>query len=477
MQYDEYLTEAQIKSCLLHRTIKRWAYAKHDQDKYTDSDLQKWEKHKKEKWAKDKLDKVASGEIVINVTHKEKHWHLALECSPAVDHTKIAEWLGIEPQYVDCAKGIGAFIDCVEYLTHESDKEQAMGKFRYSDSCVVSNFAWRDAVDKKRERRLKYGKDLNEKDDLRNRVLHEGMTLKEVQTKFPAFYTDDMTYLKKCRLEYITKVAPMPKSRINYYVTGKSGYGKSLVSRALARSLVSRDGSVPDDEIFFVVGSNQTTFEGYDGQPIIIWDDCRAFTLLEKLGGRENVLNVFDLFPVDVKQNIKYGSVRLINTINIVNSIQPWAEFLDALCGEYQDSKGNLHKVEDKTQSYRRFPFFIVVHEKDFTLGMNKGIYYGNSNFTEFEELNNIQGNMRAIASRCGDNLALRDRVNRQALSPVTDKYDEVKGRLEHQQEGTEEDILKEFANVGTVGEKTTDNEEQATPDPFGYDMFKDIEE
>lgn len=471
MQYEKYLSEDKIKEALLHRTIKRWAYAYHDKDKYTDSDYLKWQEkaekieamNKKLKaenqiknWAQEKLDEVAAGTIVINQTPKGNHWHIVLSCESALEVSTIARWFGIEQNYIDCPKGAGAFVDCVEYLTHESIKEQAMGKYRYSDECVCSNFEWRDEVDKKQARRLKYGKDLNDKDAFRNQVLHEGVTLKHIAEKYPAYYTDDMAYLKKCRLEYISRTADMPKSRINYYVTGKSGYGKSLVSRALARSLVDRDGMMADDEIFFIVGSNQTTFEGYDGQPVIIWDDCRAFTLLEKLGGRENVFNVFDLFPMDVKQNIKYGAVRLINSINIVNSVQPWGEFLDALCGEYEDKNGNKRKVEDKTQSYRRFPFFIVVHEKDFELGMNKGIYYGDGNFTEFETLKGIQGNMRYIASRAGDNFALRDKINRQALSSVTVKYDEVKGKLEHHQQGTDEEILEEFKDVGTVAEQQT---------------------
>lgn len=476
MQYEQYLDEQKIKDALLHRSIKRWAYAYHDKDKYTDSDYLKWQE-KAEKieamnkkltaenqiknWAKEKLDEVEAGTIVINRSPKGKHWHIVLSCEPAQDVSTIARWFGIEQHYVDVPKGAGAFVDCVEYLTHESDKEQAMGKYRYADECVQSNFMWRDEVDKKKQRRLKYGKDLNDKDALRNQVLHEGLTLKQVAEKYPAFYTDDMTYLKKCRLEYISKQAPMPKSRINYYVTGKPGYGKGLVSRALARSLIDRNGTMSDDEIFFIVGSKQTTFEGYDGQPVIIWDDCRAFTLLEKLGGRENVFNVFDLFPVDVKQNIKYGSVRLINTINIVNSVQSWGDFLDGLCGEYKDKNGNKRAVEDKTQSYRRFPFFIVVHEKDFELGMNKGIFYGDGNFTEFERLTGIKGNMQQIADRCGDNIELRDKINRQALASVSSKYDEVHEKLDHPQRGTDEEILAEFVDVGTVEDKAEKKRKQ----------------
>ena len=49
-----------------------------------------------------------------------------------------------------------------------------------------------------------------------------------------------------------------------------------------------------DEDIFFTIGAKNATFEGYDGQPVIIWDDRRDYSLLEELGGRENVFNVFD---------------------------------------------------------------------------------------------------------------------------------------------------------------------------------------
>ena len=85
----------------------------------------------------------------------------------------------------------------------------------------------------------------------------------------------------------ISKIAPMPQRRINYYIEGLRGIGKSLISRALARTLIERDNLMNDDEIFFEVGSDRTNFEGYDGQPVLIWNDCRASTLLAKLDGRE----------------------------------------------------------------------------------------------------------------------------------------------------------------------------------------------
>ena len=85
------------------------------------------------------------------------------------------------------------------------------------------------------------------------------------------------------RAKYISKTAPMPKMRINYYIYAEdekagSGIGKGLLSKALARSMYPH--LTEDDEIFFEVGSQGALFEGYDGQPVLIWNDRRGVNFL-----------------------------------------------------------------------------------------------------------------------------------------------------------------------------------------------------
>lgn len=439
MQYERHpetgevlLTEEKIKDALAHRMIKRWAYVCHDRDVYSALDEEQNSDHHK-------------GDV------KPRHWHVVIEMgSRQVEIGVIAKWLGIKDNYVNVAKGAGAFLDCVQYLTHEDDKQQGLGKRLYEDSCVSANFNFREELDKRAERKARYGKDLNEKDRIRNEVLLKGMTLREVVEKYPLQYQDDFTYLEKCRLRYISTISEMPKARINYYIEGRGGIGKGLISKAIARALVDRDGTMKDDDIYFEVGADRASFEGYDGQPVIIWNDCRAYTLLQKLGGRENVFNVFDPFPPNVKQNIKYGSVRLNNMVNIVNSVQPYVEFFDGLAGEYKDKDGTIQKAEDKGQSYRRFPFFLVLHEEDYDLGMNKGVFEGTREYEQYMMYQGLRGNMQRIAERCGDNHELYNMVTRKALAPVVDKHDQLEVKLQHHQQGTDEEILDYFKDVGT---------------------------
>ena len=427
------LSEEKIKDALAHRTIKRWAYICHDADVYTALD----EEHNPEH---------------IKGAKKPRHWHIVIEMgSNQVEVGVIARWLGITDNFVNVAKGRGAFLDCVKYLTHEDDKQKNLGKRLYDDGDVSANFDFRAELDSRAERVAMYGRDLNDKDMLRNQVLFKGKSLKWVMQNYPIEYQNDFSYLERCRLRYLSGVAESPKVRINFYVDGQGGIGKSLISKAIARKLVDPDGVLEDDEIFFVVGAENTTFEGYDGQPCLIWDDCRAYTLLKKLGGRENVFEVFSLFPDKVQQNIKYGSVRLNNSINIVNSVEPWGEFLDALAGEYKEKDGTVRKSEktQKSQSYRRFPFFVCVHEKDYDLGMNKGVFLGTREFEQYFIYKGIQANFQKIAEKCGDNLQLVSVVNGKALEPVSEKYLELKEKLSRQQDGTDEEIIAYFDSLG----------------------------
>lgn len=448
MQYEKHpitgellLSEDKIKNALAHRTIKRYAYILHDKDMYTKEDEENDNTH-------------ICGDL------KPPHWHIVIEMgSNQVEISVIARWLGITENYVNIAKGNGAFLDCCKYLTHEDKKQQNIfGKILYDDDKVVANFNFREELDKREERKIRYGKDLNEKDMIRNEVLLRGMTLRQVIDKYPLLYQEDFRYLEQCRLRYISTISKMPETRINYYIEGRGGIGKGLISKAIARALIDRNNTMNDDDIFFEVGADKASFEGYDGQPVLIWNDCRAITLLQKLGGRENVFNVFDTFPPNIKQNIKYGSVRLNNVINIVNSVQSWNEFLDDLVGEYINKDGSLQKAEDKGQSYRRFPFFLVLHEEDYDLGMNKGVFNGTREYNQYIMYNGLRGNMQKIAEKCGKNYMLYNAITKKAVTPVVEHHDELKDKLTHSQQGTDEEIWAEFADVGTQDPTRKDN-------------------
>lgn len=436
---EKYLDEEKIKDALNHRTIKRWGYALHDKDVYNEADELEDPKHR-------------AGE------HKDDHWHIVLEMkSNQQDVDTIAKWFGIPANMIDIAKGRGAFLDCVEYLTHENPKEcgpveaGGNGKHRYADEEVFANFDFRAELDKRLVNKAKYGKDLTLQEQWRFDVRYNGKTLRECRLEDNVQFIEDEKRLRELRIGYLSE-QPAPSFRFNFYVQGRGGLGKGLMCRALARSLFPHLAGHDDDEIFFETGAPGVAFEGYDGQPVIIWNDRRHTSLLKELKGRENVFNVFDTHPTRQRQNVKFGSISLVNTFNIVNSVEPYDEFLDGLVARRKGENGDYEQEEDKGQSYRRFPFIIPLHEDDFDFLLNKGFMEGTAEFTEYIAYEHIRGNMQRIAERCKNNERLARALENQVLEPVIGKVLELQARYDVNDEMTEEEeqaILAEFADYG----------------------------
>ena len=423
------LNLGKIERALRFKSICRWAYILHDKDRYTLEDEEANPAHEEHAF-------------------KPAHWHVVIESNASLELQQVAKWFGIPMQFIDVPKGgRRAFLDCVQYLTHEGAKEQLQGKELYEDEEVVANFDFRTALNERAEKMVD-GKELKQRDFLRSMVMEGKWTLRDVMDKYPLDYLNDINGLKAARSTYLAEYAPLPSSRVNYYITGAGGDGKSLASRGVARSLFPN--LERDEEIFFVVGAENVSFEGYDGQPVIIWDDFRAYELLRACGGRGNFFNLFDTHPprgAGGRQNIKHGSVRLVNCVNIVNSVQPWREFLDALVGEYVDKNGKKQKSEkaEKSQSYRRFPIIIPVSCDDFEILINKGVMNGTREFLDYHEFQSVRGNFRKIAQRCQDNEQLARTLEGRVLAPVPVAHQLVLDAAKSNED--EAAILAEFAD------------------------------
>lgn len=441
-----------------YKTFSRWAWALHDKDVYGQEEVDAHIQRLKDAYRKEEGNHSEEGEMayieknqyVFLNAHKNDHAHIVIQTKNAVEPDWVANLLGVPVQCIDFPKGRNAFLDCVEYLTHESEKEQAKGKHRYSDEEIHANFDFRKELERRDVQRQKYGRDLDPKKAMLYDVRYEGKTISQCIEEDPILAMELSDKLKKFRLDYISSLAP-PPTRINYYVEGSGGIGKGMICRAIARNLFP--SIQRDEDIFFEVGARGAAFEGYDGQPVIIWNDRRAFDLLDELGDRGNVFNVFDTHPTRQKQNVKYGSINLCNLVNIVNSVQPYSEFLDGLAGEYKTKKGELVKAEDKSQSYRRFPFIIPLHEDDFDMLLNKGFMDNTREFLEFYQYQHIRGSMSKIASLCSGRPDLMRQIEGQTVKPIIDKHNELLEKASTNNDMSDDDILKEFEGYGELGE------------------------
>lgn len=426
------INESIIKEGLNHKTIKEWAYICHDNDVYTEENEaeniemlgNEWEKQSEEEKAKQsKAEYIKKHQWAKKGEKRGAHYHIVLQCANATEVSVIANWFNVPENCIDCPKGAGAFLDCVEYLTHEKEKEQQAGKRLYDDEKVKASFDFRDVLNKRTANRLKYGKDLDPKDQLRHNVMYGGWTLRQAEESDPITYLADFKYLKTCRLEYLKTKAPVPSLRINYYIDGDGGIGKSAAAKSLARVMYP---NLTDEECYFEVGANGVSFDGYDGQPVLIWDDFRAINLISTFG-RGQVFQIFENHPNNShkRQHVKYGDTRLVNAVNIVNGVQPYQDFLNGLAGEFIDRYGNENKAEDKGQTYRRFPIILCLRENDFDMLLNKGIAMGTREYEQYVATKNIQGSFAKVLQRLEG--VAQEQVIIDMTKPILEATDKVK--------------------------------------------------
>ena len=242
------------------------------------------------------------------------------------------------------------------------------------------------------------------------------------------------------RRRYLVEVAKMPSFRINFYIDGKGGIGKNTAAKVLAKALFPNI-----EKPYFEAGASGVSFQHYDGEPVIIWNDRRASSFIADFG-REETFNMLDMHPGDSVQNVKYGSTKLINVFNIINGVDSYNDFLNGLAGEYIDRYGTFHKQEDKGQSYRRFPIILCLREDEFDCLINKGVAEGTREYDQYISYEGIKGSFARLAQRLSGKAQLI--VAQKMLQPALEGVKQIEAN-ESQKISKSEEIPDEFKDYG----------------------------
>ena len=354
-------------------SLQAWAYIRHDKDKYNqDDDI-----------AEDK--KIGD--------NRPAHWHVMLQFKNAVEISGIARDFGVSENYVERWQGHGAFLTGIQYLTHEHPRQHKdLGKHRYEREEVkfaseeIAQHFW-ERLDDRTERLINTLPKAELIEKIHKKLSNGEYDLDDAYQEDKILFNEQENLFKRARKNYLAR-KPIPAVRSNYYITGNGGAGKSVAAKAMARSLFP---NLPDEKIFFTVGDGKVAFDRYDGQPVIIWDDWRAEALLSMFD-RGTVWKIFAINPEKISLSVKYGETSLINTVNIITSVQPFQDFIDGLAGEYVDSHKTRHKKEDKTQGYRRFPVFIEVSKQSLEIYISQALSDGE--YKEYEKAMSVEASM-----------------------------------------------------------------------------------
>lgn len=326
---------------------------------------------------------------------KPRHFHIAIRTNDTRKLEDIANWFGIPVQYVEL---VGQkeklptnkrFDRIFSYLVHANNPE----KYQYDPRNVYSltKFDYVDYINKFRIRSEIKTNKFSIKKQLEE-VLH-GKPLNVVREEIGEDkYNNNRSKFEKNRTDYLLMHAQRPTDRINVYIYGEGGSGKSLLSRELAIGLTHylnpEFKNALESELIFNIKADKVTFKAYDGQPCIVFNDRRAYELLATLNTRGNLFNVFDPHPngADNVQDVKYGSAILLNYINIVNSVEPYTDFMDSLV-ELDDphDPAKFRLPEDRGQAYRRFPYIFELKEGKIYVYINKFAFGKSKMYSELQ--------------------------------------------------------------------------------------------
>nr|WP_244960733.1 RNA helicase [Pseudoclavibacter chungangensis] len=372
-----------------------------------------------------------------------------------------------------------AFFDLAEYLTHESRGKNAIpgvtqperyylvdrtqsgmpGKYQYGRGRVVANFDFGKALDAHMATRHNAaeggaGAKLSK---LFQAVGQGALTLNQVRDQEPAMYfaKGNLAHFQKLRGDFLAH-QDAPESVMNFYVFGPGGVGKDLLAKALARALA------PDAERpYFKVGGENVSWEGYDGEPVVIWEDMRVGDMIRTAKSRGMLFRILGPWRDPDEQpivNIKNSHTQLLNRVNIVTGPQDYETFLRGLAGEYVSMQGGVrveHEAENLDQGFRRFPLIIPVAEHEFSIFVNSGVLNGTREYQSYERHEHMRQDLELLARRCkaikdaAERERVRGEIEVKTVAPIVAQHDRVAQPALSPLMA--EDVLAEFADVGEV--------------------------
>mgnify|MGYP001009676609 CR=1 FL=1 len=437
------ITTEQVEKAVSKKGVKQYAWILHDKDVYTAAE-------------------VAKNPALVQGSPKAPHIHVAIQRSSFASIAQVARAFGVPPQCVE-PKPPSAFLDLVEYLTHENPKQQQAGKHLYDDSEVHApkGWDWRSDLEEHKEKRLEKGLSKSLKRRKKEAALNITLgkwDLEDVYSNDPELWSMDgvMKHLKALRADWLTRQTP-PGQVLNIYICGDGGSGKDVMASVLARCF-NPGAKRP----YFSLGGANVSFEHYDGEEVIIWEDFRAYQMLEACrqdrGLLFRILGPYRDVYKKLIVNIKGSDTQLLNRVNIITGPDPYDVFLDGLAGEYKaysKESGQVYqrKSENKAQSYRRFPLIIPMSEGEFSIYLNKGFLEGTREYFEYEKYEHFRQDLGLLKRRC-EQIRDRDRaaeieltVGKQTAAPILEQYPRLTGEL---WESVEPDaVLAEFSSAG----------------------------
>lgn len=305
--------------------IKDYAYATHDQDKYIRG--------------VDAPDKVmAKGKKFGD--DKDKHVHIGFVWYTPATISSIANKLHVAKNFVERIKS-PRFGDYLSYLTHKNAPE----KHQYDDSIVQTSIIdWKEQRDATLDaKKLKAMESMYP--HYLTMVTKGELKRKDIGSKLPAevYATHrsalDTAFDQRNKMEAKMRNATNTVNKIIYFITGKSGSGKTTYAKVMA----TKQGMD-----YFQVGSGNDLLDGYQGEECLILDDVRGHNFTY-----EDLLKLIDPNSISLYKS-RYSNKLITSKLIVLTSIQSLEDFIK----DIENSK-----KEDSFQIERRISMVLSMDD------------------------------------------------------------------------------------------------------------------
>lgn len=259
---------------------------------------------------------------------KEPHYHIAIRFKDTVNTKYVAQWFGIQENYVGRIKG--RWTDVLKYLIHGNASE----KYQYSAEEVTSNFDWLGEVVKADARKSGQAR----KEQIINSIV-DG-TIREYN------YTDYISAIEYDK--YSRSIEGAFKYRLNVikerkrdmeaiFINGRSGTGKTTYAKKLAED---------KGYSYFVSSSSNDVLDGYQGQDCVILDDLRGSSV-----SLSDLLKMLDNHTSSTVKS-RYKNKVLECKLIIITTVSDIDTFF---ANVFENEEEPIHQLKRRCQTYIRF--------------------------------------------------------------------------------------------------------------------------
>lgn len=224
------------------------------------------------------------------------HCHIVIQYKNQIEFDHLKKLI----PYGDIEKQRGSNKECYEYCLHIDKKSRETEKQQYDDSCIKTNIEDLEAW-KKLENKLGARNDLVQiVEDIKN-----GADKYELIDNYPTQYVRYSNSFQKIKQELLERQGAETFRKLEViYIYGSTGVGKT-------RYVMEKYGY---QNVFRVTEYASGTFDGYNGQDVILFDEFRSSIPISKM------LVYLDGYPVTLPCRY-YNKQALFTKVYIISNI------------------------------------------------------------------------------------------------------------------------------------------------------------